>query len=73
MSNRVPHLCTCRRLALACGVSLLLVGCGYKGPLYMPPPPDTLGEQDAPPSQADSNMPGEPENPSLEPAPIVIE
>lgn len=73
MANRVPHLCTCHRLALACGVSLLLVGCGYKGPLYMPPPPDTLGEQNAPANQAEPNIPDEPENPSLEPAPIVIE
>ena len=73
MSYRAPHLSTCHRLALACGVSLLLVGCGYKAPLYMPPPPDTLGEPDAPASQPESNMPDEPQNPSLEPAPIVIE
>ena len=73
MSYRAPHLSTCRRLALAYGVSLLLVGCGYKAPLYMPPPPDTLGEQDVSSSQAESNMPDEPQNPSLEPAPIVIE
>jgi len=58
---------------------LALAGCGYKGPLYLPPPPDTLGPQ-APASNLSS--PGDifptgdptiPANPSLEPAPVVIE
>jgi predicted small lipoprotein YifL len=58
---------------------LALVGCGYKGPLYLPPPPDTLGQQ-AP--QSNLSSPGDtlptgdptvPANPSLEPAPVVIQ
>ncbi|MFO7746553.1 MAG: lipoprotein [Orrella sp.] len=66
------------------GVSLL-VGCGYKGPLYLPPPPDTLGEQteqrnsnaddsletsDAPNESLQTN---ESLDPPLEPNLIVIE
>lgn len=48
-----------------------LVGCGYKGPLYLPPPPDTLsGEKTQP---ATPEIPPQSINPSLEPAPIVIE
>ena len=73
MSTCVSHLRTCRDIALACGLSLLLIGCGYKGPLYMPPPPDTLGEQTAPADQSGTSAPDEPQNPSLEPAPIIIE
>lgn len=63
----------------------LLVGCGYKGPLYLPPPPDTLGEQA---EQRNSNtddsletsdvaneslQTNESLDPPLEPNPIVIE
>lgn len=63
----------------------LLVGCGYKGPLYLPPPPDTLGEQT---EQRNSNtddfletsgvtkeslQTDESLDPPLEPDPIVIE
>ena len=73
MSTCVSHLRTCRDIALACGLSLLLIGCGYKGPLYMPPPPDTLGEQPASAEQSDMAASEEPQNPSLEPAPIIIE
>jgi len=58
---------------------LALAGCGYKGPLYLPPPPDTLGQQ-AP--QSNLSSPGDifptgsptiPADPSLEPAPAVIQ
>jgi predicted small lipoprotein YifL len=51
----------------------LLLGCGYKGPLYLPAPPDTLSgqgtviEDTPPPTFSDT------QNPSLEPSPIVIE
>lgn len=62
----------------------LLTGCGFKGPLYLPPPPNTIGDQ--PP--AESNAPQIPAqtntysptyspfyqpNPSLEPAPRAIQ
>jgi len=73
VSTCVSHLRTCRHIALACGLSLLLIGCGYKGPLYIPPPPDTLGEQTTPAGQSDATALDEPQNPSLEPAPIIIE
>ena len=73
MSTCASLLRTCHRMALACGLGLLVVGCGYKGPLYMPPPPDTLGEQAAPADQSEMAAPDEPQNPSLEPAPIIIE
>ena len=65
-------------LGITCS-GLLLVGCGYKGPLYLPPPPDTLGETEAP-RGADSNVESQTQteslmqtNPSLQPAPIVIQ
>ncbi len=58
---------------------LALAGCGYKGPLYLPPPPDTLG-QPAPQSNLSSprdifpaGAPTIPADPSLEPAPVVIQ
>lgn len=60
-----------------CG--LALAGCGYKGPLYLPPPPDTLGQQapqsnrSVPASPVTSGDPSTPANPSLEPAPVVIQ
>ena len=61
-------------IAAAC-LTILLVGCGYKGPLYLPPPPNTLGTpQKTNASTAPvPNIPPMQENPSLEPAPIVIE
>jgi predicted small lipoprotein YifL len=58
---------------------LVLSGCGYKGPLYLPPPPDTLGQQtpqsnlSAPVSPVSPGDPTTPADPSLEPAPVVIE
>jgi predicted small lipoprotein YifL len=58
---------------------LTLAGCGYKGPLYLPPPPDTLGQQtpqsnlSAPASSVSPADPITPVDPSLEPAPVVIE
>lgn len=61
------------RLFLSMIVCASLVGCGYKAPLYLPPPPDTLkGQVPATSSQRES-IPPESKNPSLEPAPIVIE
>lgn len=60
------------RLLLAPVLFALLVGCGYRGPLYLPPPPDTITGQE---SVLDNPPPAPPEseNPSLEPAPIAIE
>lgn len=40
---------TVRPVTQALSVILLAMAisaCGYKGPLYLPPPPDTLGGQD---------------------------
>lgn len=65
-------------LGVACA-GFLLVGCGYKGPLYLPPPPDTLGEtSEQPDPRANDALEKATEssiqtNPSLEPAPIVIQ
>jgi len=65
-------------LGMACG-GLLLAGCGYKGPLYLPPPPDTLGEQSEPADPGANDGSDTATNssmqtdPSLEPAPIVIQ
>ena len=50
-----------------------LLGCGYKGPLYLPPPPDTISGKGSVLEQPQQNIPTESKNPSLEPAPIVIE
>jgi predicted small lipoprotein YifL len=47
------------------------VACGYKGPLYLPPPPDTLKGQTVPKEPA--KIPPMSKNPSLEPSPVVIE
>ena len=61
------------RFALMLVFLSLLLGCGYKGPLYLPAPPDTLSgqgtviEDTPPPTFSDT------QNPSLEPSPIVIE
>ncbi len=62
-----------------------LSGCGFKGPLYLPPPPDTLGQKpqkssDQLPSQTSGQTETEvsPYSPipqqilSLEPAPRVM-
>lgn len=57
---------------------LALAGCGYKGPLYLPPPPDTLGQQapqsnlSVPAGKVSSGDPTIPADPSLEPAPAVL-
>lgn len=61
------------RLILAPVLLASLLGCGYKGPLYLPPPPDTLGGQGTVLEEPSTEIPPESENPSLEPAPIVIE
>ncbi len=63
----------------------MLGGCGFKGPLYLPPPPDTLSKQPQSSSgQSPSQTSGQTgtevspyspfpqENPSLEPAPRVM-
>lgn len=70
-------------LAAASLICLSLLGCGYKGPLYLPPPPDIMGKAEAPnnSTSGDSatagqrvpNIPPMRQNPSLEPAPIVIQ
>lgn len=58
---------------------LALAGCGYKGPLYLPPPPDTLGQpapqsnRSAPVGVVSPSDRATPADPSLEPAPTVIE
>jgi predicted small lipoprotein YifL len=70
------HASYLRSLSLLAAVALsagALVGCGYKAPLYMPPPPDVLGTQPQPAQSTTPNIPPMQENPSLEPAPIVIE
>jgi len=64
----------------------MLTGCGFKGPLYLPPPPDTLGGKSQKPSDQSSSQtsgqtgpkvsPYSPflqQNPSLEPTPRIIE
>lgn len=71
------------RLAAAGLICLSLIGCGYKGPLYLPPPPDVMGDPKATNNTTSGGsatqgqrMPSIPpmrENPSLEPAPIVIQ
>ncbi len=61
------------RLFLAPTLVTLLLGCGYKGPLYLPPPPDTIAGKGSVIEQPEANIPPESENPSLEPTPIVIE
>lgn len=68
---------------------VLLTGCGFKGPLYLPPPPDTLsGKPSSPSNQTDQPSsqtsvqsgstvspysPFMQQNPSLVPAPRIIE
>lgn len=61
------------RLFLAPALVTLLLGCGYKGPLYLPPPPDTIKGQGTVIDEPVANIPPESENPPLQPAPIVIE
>lgn len=70
----IVQLCvtSCNRFIVAPAALLLLAGCGYKGPLYLPPPPDTLNEGQAS-EQRQPDIPPQQQNPSLEPAPIVIE
>lgn len=60
----------------------LLTGCGYKGPLYLPPPPDTLGEQAKQSNESNESNKTPVESPDaqsvttdppLEPTPMVIE
>ena len=51
----------------------LLLGCGYKGPLFLPVPPDTLTGQGTVIQEPDTQPNNPPQNPSLEPTPIVIE
>lgn len=41
---------TVQSIARMTGMVLMaatMVACGYKGPLYLPPPPDTLGGKDS--------------------------
>jgi len=68
--------------------SLTLSACGYKGPLYLPPPPAAVkgttqatpatmapGIDPATPGMPDTSNPASPmfeQDPSMTPAPIVI-
>lgn len=61
------------RIILAPVLFASLLGCGYKGPLYLPPPPDTLTGQGTVIEETKPDIPPESKNPSLEPAPIVVE
>lgn len=45
-----PSQSTLRRLTGIAGLTLLLTACGYKGPLYMPPPPAPSESLTTPPS-----------------------
>ena len=80
-----PVRLNARYLSRTLGISILAIvtsACGYKGPLYLPPPPDTLKGQDnstnngsvpleSPHSQ---NIDLEPvQQFKLEPKPILIE
>ncbi|MFW8566588.1 LPS translocon maturation chaperone LptM [Orrella sp. 11846] len=54
--SKSPSPSTLNTILLAATALLtvsLLNGCGYKGPLYLPPPPDTL-ETDAPTVSTDT-------------------
>ncbi len=73
MTSTANRLGSRNRLLLASILFASLLGCGYKGPLYLPPPPDTLSGQGTVLKEPETNIPPESINPSLEPAPIVIE
>lgn len=49
------------KAALALAALMLLAACGYKGPLYLPPPPDPDPSLTTPPSQ---DLSGASESPS---------
>ena len=79
--NRLIGCITITALSL-----VMLSGCGFKGPLYLPPPPNTLGHKsDVPTDQSTPQTPNETvsdmptyspfyqQNPSLEPAPRIIQ
>jgi predicted small lipoprotein YifL len=79
--KRVVSLITISVISLA-----MLTGCGFKGPLYLPPPPDTLGNKtqnstEQAPLETSEQMGSEvspyspflQENPSLEPAPRIMQ
>lgn|GEM_PF-2568569 len=55
------HACTIRHMVGAILLTALLSACGYKGPLYLPPPPNIIeGQEDS-------------TNGSLQPVPDVLE
>ena len=63
------------------GLSMTLAACGYKGPLYLPPPASTKPVTPAPginpatPGTPDTSNPTSPmfeQDPSMTPAPVVI-
>lgn len=73
MTSAATCLARRSRMILASVLFASLLGCGYKGPLYLPPPPDTIAGQGTVVPDEKANIPPESKNPSLEPAPIVIE
>ncbi|AWB34637.1 hypothetical protein DBV39_13965 [Orrella marina] len=62
-------------------LAMAISACGYKGPLYLPPPPDTLGGQDNSPDAGSlpnaEERRGEPaaieEESLLSPPPVLTE
>ena len=73
MTSAATRIARRSRIILAPVLLVSLLGCGYKGPLYLPPPPDTIAGQGTVVPDEKPNIPPESLNPSLEPAPIVIE
>ena len=59
------------RSATFLGLSLILAGCGYKGPLYMPPPPPAPQEElTSPPSSPDVSSVSTPSEPAVQTTPV---
>lgn len=48
---------TVHRIGCALGLMLALSGCGYKGPLYMPPPPPAPAEELTTPPATQQGLP----------------
>lgn len=73
MTSAATRIVRRSSMFLAPALFASLLGCGYKGPLYLPPPPDTIAGQGTVVPDEQANIPAQSQNPSLEPAPIVIE
>lgn len=52
MAGRTVH-----RVGCVLGLTLVLSGCGYKGPLYMPPPPAAPDEELTTPPATQQGLP----------------